>query len=368
MAAAPVRIPARVLVLARFWLLPFLALVAGLAAAAGAGAPRTVADQWGRPLRLAGEVRRVGTPGISMASLILVLGGGGTLAAATPEVAGNPWLRRILPEAAGLPTPFIRPAGVDLEALMALRPDLVTLWGDGQPLAGQLERARIPVLRMAYATPAEMKAAVRALGHALGGEGPARAEAFVGYYEGNLDRVAAGLAGLAEKDRPRVYYASIAPLHTEGGGSLVDAWIAVGGGVNVAARGGIKGDGQVNLEQVLAWNPQVIVTLYPAQRDAILADPRWKDIEAVRKGRVVASPGGVNAWCTRAAETALQVLWAAKTFHPERFRKLDLAVETRRFYRQFYGYALDDGELARVLRGEEPPPTPASTAAARRQP
>jgi iron complex transport system substrate-binding protein len=319
------------------------------------GLSRTVVDQWGTPVALPEKVERIGTPGISMASLILALGGRKALAAVTPEVAGNPWLQRVLPEVAQLPTPFSRPSGVNLEALMALKPDLVTLWGSGQPLATPLAQANIPVLRLAYANPVEMVSAVRVLGAALGAEGVRRAALFIRYYENNLQRVATALGHLSERERPRVYYASIAPLHTEGSQSMVDAWITAAGGINLAARAGLKGDGQVNLEDVLAWNPQVIITLDAAQRDAILADPRWHDVAAVRQGRVLASPGGVNAWCTRAAETALQVLWAAQVFHPERFRTLNLTAETRAFYRQFYGYTLDDGELARVLQGKTPP-------------
>ncbi|TCT24255.1 ABC transporter substrate-binding protein [Thiobaca trueperi] len=315
---------------------------------------RTLVDQAGQTLHLSEPVQRIGTPGISMASLILAIGGGDSLQAVAPEVRDNPWLQRLLPASSDLPTPFTRPAGVNLEELLRVRPDLVTLWVGNEPLGKRLEAVGIPVLYLGYANPEEMKTAARLLGQALGPAASARAETFVRYYDDNLRRVAERLADLPESARPKVYYASISPLQTEGRDSMIDAWIGAAGGINLAARAGLSRDVQVHLEDVLAWNPDLIVTLDATQQQAILTDPRWQDIRAVQQGRVLVSPRGINAWCTRAAETSLQILWAARVFHPERFADLDIGAETRRFYQRFYGYALNDEELARILSGAAP--------------
>jgi iron complex transport system substrate-binding protein len=45
------------------------------------------------------------------------------------------------------------------------------------------------------------------------------------------------------------------------------------------------------------------------------------------------------------------VLWAAKTFHPQRFPLLDLAVETKTFYREFFGHELPAAQLEEILSG-----------------
>ena len=330
-------------------------VLACLVCAASTAQARTAIDLIGHRIDVPAEVQRVGTPGISMASLIVVLGGPAKLVAATPEVRDNPWLRRIAPALAQVPVPFTRPVGVNPESLLALRPELVTLWFGNAPTAARIEALGIPVFTLGYTTPDEMRQTVRLLGRAMGPMEAERAELFVRYYDDNLARVAQGLAGLLPAERPRVYYASLDPLLTEGSASMIDAWITHAGGINTAARAGLKGDGHVQLEDVLAWNPQIIVTLDTAQRDAILADARWQHVDAVRNHRVLVNPRGVNAWCTRATEAALQVLWAAKTLHPKRFASIDMAAETRRFYRLFYRYELDDDEVARVLGGLPPP-------------
>lgn len=335
-------------------------------AAVEGGARRSLVDQAGHTVKLPLTVHGVGTPGISMASLVFALGGHSRLTAITPEVRDNPWLQRIAPEIALLPTPFARPAGVNLESLLAVRPDLITLWLGNEALGRKLESVGLSVLYMGYTTPAEMQTAVRNLGQAMGPAAAERGEALLRYYDDNRQRVARALAKLPERARPRVYYASIAPLYTEGGKSMVNAWIEAAGGINIAARGGLQGDGQVHLEDIVKWDPEIIVTLDAAGRQAILDDPRWRMISAVRNRRVLVNPKGINAWCTRAAEAALQVLWAAGMFHPERFPDLDMAGETRRFYRQFYAYELNDDELAHLLQGL-PPPAPNSPTPARKK-
>lgn len=315
---------------------------------------RLLLDQRGHSVQLPTSVKRVGTPGISLASLILALGGRSQLYAITPEVQSNPWLRRIMPEISRLPTPFVRPAGVQLESLLIHKPDLVTLWLNHQGLGERLERLGLPVLYVGYRNAEEMHQAARLLGHALGPAPSQRAEAFIQYYQHTVQRVAQGLTGLGDAERPRVYYAALSPLHTEGQASMVTTWIEQAGGLNVAAQAGLPAEAQVSLEQLLVWQPHVIITLEASTQAAILKDPRWQSLPAVRDGRVWVNPKGINAWCTRAAETALQVLWAAQSLHPARFQNVDLVEETRRFYQQFYQYALTDAEIQHILRGADP--------------
>lgn len=346
------RIPCLALIARSLLWLPLLYAWPGHAAS---DAPRTLRDVTGHVLTLPAEPRRLGTPGISMVSLIVALGGKDALSAITPEVRANPWLHRVLPRVAQLPTPFSRPAGVNLEALLASQVNLAVLWGPSEALTRKLEAVGVSVVHLDYATAAQFIRNVQVLGQAMGRQPGQRADALIAYYTANRQRVAQALRGLPDSARPRVYYASIAPLHTEGGDTLVDAWIHEAGGVNVATADGLRGDGQVNLEDVLRWNPDTIITLYPEQKRRILEDARWKTVAAVRAGRVFVCPGGVNAWCTRAAEATMQVLWAAKTLHPERLTEVDIGQEARRFYQQFYDYPLSAGELALILRGEAPP-------------
>jgi iron complex transport system substrate-binding protein len=188
---------------------------------------------------------------------------------------------------------------------------------------------------------------------ALGADGIRKAEDFLRYYRRNLRRVDAALATASDRQRPRVYFASTDPLRTEGRGSMADSWITSAGGQNVAAEA-VDRDGRVSFDQVIRWAPDVIVVLEASVRAAIVEDPRWQSLAAVREGLVMVNPRGINAWCTRASETALQVLWAAKLFHPGLLADVDLRREVRDFHQRFYGYVLTEGEIDRMLSGAPP--------------
>ena len=101
------------------------------------------------------------------------------------------------------------------------------------------------------------------------------------------------------------------------GRTVIDDWINIAGGVNAAD---VVGNGRpVTMEQVAAWNPDVIIVgTAPNQqnRQAILDDPRWREINAVKNGKVFVNPSGAYLWDRHSAEAALQVLWAAKLLHP----------------------------------------------------
>ena len=109
----------------------------------------------------------------------------------------------------------------------------------------------------------------------------------------------------------------------------------------------------VSMEQIAAWNPDVIIVgtaPNEASRRAILSDPRWSQIKAVKTGRVFVNPSGVYLWDRHSAEAALQVLWAAKTLHPNRFPDLDLRKETKAFYAKFFNHPLTDAEYDAIMR------------------
>jgi iron complex transport system substrate-binding protein len=62
-------------------------------------------------------------------------------------------------------------------------------------------------------------------------------------------------------------------------------------------------------------------------------------------------PVGVHTWSNRTSEQPLSVLWAASVLHPERMAGVDVAGETGRFYREVFGQALEEAQVAAILGG-----------------
>ncbi|WP_345943217.1 hypothetical protein [Campylobacter concisus] len=50
----------------------------------------------------------------------------------------------------------------------------------------------------------------------------------------------------------------------------------------------------------------------------------------------------------------MQILWAAKILHPEIFKDIDIAAETKKFYKEFLHYELSNDEINYILNGLDP--------------
>jgi iron complex transport system substrate-binding protein len=319
---------------------------------AAARGNRTFVDMAGRTVVLPDSVKRVCSNGFSLNQLLLMLGAAPRLCATTEAVRQAPWFRHLAPRVDSLPRPFSGEAGGDAEALLRIRPDLVVLWND-DGFAARLREAGVAVLVVRFSKPEEMDSGVRLLGAALGGDASRRAARWCSLRDSVDSLVRSRLADLPEASRRKVYYAADDPQNTEGGPSLVTSWIARSGGRNVAAAIPTV-RAQIAMEQILSWNPDLVVSREEDVRRRILSDPVWKDLAAVFRGEVHACPRGVTAWCTRSGEAALQPLWAASILHPDRFPDARLDSLASRFFRDFYDHPSDSAEIASILAGTVP--------------
>jgi iron complex transport system substrate-binding protein len=207
---------------------------------------------------------------------------------------------------------------------------------------------------MPNASLADLKTTARMTGEVLGPSESARATEWIRYFDDNIRRISAVTSRIPASERPRVLHtATGAVLNVDGLKTVIDDWITVAGGVNAATV--VSNARPVSVEQIAAWDPDVIIVGTAPNQDnlrAILNDPRWRHIKAVRTGRVFVNPSGVYLWDRHSAEAALQVLWAAKTLHPTRFRDLDIKKETTAFYARFFNHRLTDDDFATIMRAD----------------
>ena len=126
-----------------------------------------VTDDTGAEVRLAGPARRIVTLAPHATELVFAAGAGAALVA-TVEHSDEPPAARALPRVGGL-------AGIDREALLAARPDLVVAWQSGNPpgLLAWLERRGIAVYRSEPRRLADVDHSVAALAALAGLPAPA---------------------------------------------------------------------------------------------------------------------------------------------------------------------------------------------------
>jgi len=215
---------------------------------ASAAQPVTVVDDAGRPVRLPAPANRIVSLAPHITELLFAAGAG-------DKVVGVSEFSTYPPEALQLPQ-IGGGAGLDLEAIVALRPDVVIAWQSGNA-PGQIEKLAGLGIPVFYSEPRAIDAiasSLERLGSLAGSEARARSAADV-----FRQRVASLRKRYAAKSTVRVFYQIWQqPLMTVNGDHLISSWLALCGAENVFS--GLPDLAPViGIEAVLEANPQVLV-------------------------------------------------------------------------------------------------------------
>ena len=170
-----------------------------------------------------------------------------------------------------------------------------------------------------------------------------------------LNMVQERSSSLSDADKKTVYYAEgddglqTNPSHSAHG-QLID----LVGGKNVAdsaAQGNTTGGIQVSIEQVIKWNPDIIITTDPEFYASVYDNPNWANIKAVQNKEVYLSPLSPFKWFDRpvGANMIIGVPWTAKVIYPDQYKDIDMIETTKEFYSNFYHYDLSDDEAKQML-------------------
>ena len=201
--------------------------------------------------------------------------------------------------------------------------------------------------------------AFRFMGELLGVED--HAEELAEYSEKIFTDIAS-LADIPEDEKVSVYFGNGEDsLETAPRGSqhaqILDA-------VNVTNVADLElGDGsrvQISAEQLLAWNPDVIVVNGEPKADKsgnsaaedILSNPDYASLKAVQDNKVYGTPNAPFSWVDRPAgpNRLIGMRWLSAVVYPE-YIKCDVNEEIREFFNLFYHVDLSDEQLENVLKG-----------------
>jgi iron complex transport system substrate-binding protein len=179
-----------------------------------------------------------------------------------------------------------------------------------------------------------------------------RAEQLADYTERVLANVTDLLETIPPNRRPRVYYGRRRDgLETGLGGSINVEILELVGAVNVVAHAASgKGLAPVSMEQILKWNPEVILTLEKHFFESLASDPLWQNVQAVQNGRAYLAPRLPFGWFDRppSVNRLIGVKWLASVLYGEDATH-NIPRDTREFYRLFYHIDLSDDQLNQLI-------------------
>jgi iron complex transport system substrate-binding protein len=257
---------------------------------------------------------------------------------------------RVFPRVTSMSTSITRGGTFtpNIEALLALRPDAIFQWADrGNALIDVLDRATLRALGVKNTnSESDIEAWIRL--SAAAAHRQSRADSLIRWMRSGNERYDSLTATIPRAQRPRVLVLTefSRTITANGPHSYAATLVERAGGRTAATV-----DGAVSIEQVLAWNPDVILlTAFEARNPAdLIADPRWATIAAARARRVYKLPLGVTRWGGYGPESPLALTWLAELLYPERF-DFPLRVEMRDAYRALFHFEASDADLDRVLQ------------------
>lgn len=338
------------------------ATTAAPATAAATEAPTTEAvpetrvwtDSVGREVELPAKVEKIALSG-PLAQIVLY-------ALAPEKLVGfsNDWgekVQQYIPaEYLALPTLGQLYGGkgeINLEELLKADPDVVIDVGEPkktikEDLDALQEQTGIPFVHVTMTTETAGDA-FRKLGDLLGLED--RAEEFAVYCEGVYKRAQDIMAKVGDNKANLLYVTGDAGLNVIAKDSyhaeIIDL---LSNNLAVLEDPSSKGTGnEVDMEQILTWNPDVVVFAPGSIYSTVESMDEWKDINAIKDGKYYEVPFGPYNWMgfPPSVQRYLGVMWLPALLYPE-YVDYDLKQEVKDYYKMFYHSDLTDEQYAEL--------------------
>ena len=332
----------------------------GLSGGTEVSAVRTFTDSVGRKVQIPQTINRIAPSG-PMAQIFLFtlvpdrfVGWSGKPA---PELM--PYLSQSMRNLPVFGQFYGSSSTLNMEALISARPDLIIDIGERKPsivrdIDDVQNRTGIPTVFIEAGSFDSYGKTYRDLGRLLKTEDQAEelaqfSESTVAYFKNLRDQLA------RERRTVRLYYGEDpSGLMTIASGSLHSQTIEFAGLVNVAdlANKGGSGRNQVSMEQLLLWDPDLILLTNGAQASELQKDSLFRQLRAVQQGKVYDIPVEPYNWVARppSVNRLIGLYWVAHLAYPNLVDRRTLENKLREFYSLFYHTSLSDADLRRLIR------------------
>lgn len=328
-------------------------------------ATRTIIDHTGAEVVVPAEINRVVIGSIlPLASVYcMYMGSSEKLVGMHPSsmaAAKNSYLATVFPEVVKVDSSFVQNGTVNVEELLKLKPDVVFYAAGNDEERQVYENAGIPAIGFSTTrkdwhcidTYADW---IDLLSQIFNEESKTvRAKEIIDYGYAVEKKIKERVANLTDEQKPNVmilFNYDDSAMTAAGHHFFSKYWIETPGGKNVVDA---KGQMKINMEQVYAWNPDIIfiTNFSPRLAEDLLENTvpgtDWSLVKAVQNGKVYKFPLGMYRWFPPASDTPLVLQWLATKIQPELFSDIDMDKEIKDYYKRFYGVDLTPKDLQTI--------------------
>jgi len=320
-------------------------------------AGNSVVDALGRRVDIPDTVERIGCMYAFTGHVVAMLGKADKIVAVSNGLKRDILLTSMFPAIQRAVVPKFQGA-VNIEELTGVSPDIVFIQaqtGRDSAMADKMKACGLTWIAVDFHNMDQQREVIEMIGKVIGAG--KKADEYNRYYIRCIEQVKNRIeVEIPAEKRLRVYHSTVEPNRTSLRNSLSSDWINAAGVINVTSQesaGLLNGNDQAGMEQILLWNPDIILANEPGVADIIRKNPQWSPITAVKNDRVYQLPIGISRWGHPGSlETPLAILWTAKTVYPEKFQHIDMQDELRQFYKNFFNYDLSDNMITQILSGK----------------
>ena len=315
-----------------------------------------VVDQKNRTIQFDNPVKRVVSIPIPAPSMFMAIDGYADKLVGVHQLTKTAmkgrFMGRLFPEVLQLPSDFVG-GGFNfmpnVERVLSLKPDLVFQWGNyGDEIFDPLTNAGLKVAAIKIRNEQDTREWIRIMSTVLGKED--KALKMVNWREETMRAVKANSSKIEKKKNILYFRLFRNNLQVAGKGTYNDFYINLVGGVNPAA--GNKGFYNVTPEQVVVWNPDIVLMngfepkLSPKN---YIEHPVFSVTDAAINKTVYSMPLGGYRWDPPNQESPLTWMWLGMLTDSDQ-HKYSLRDEIKRSYKMLYETNPSDQDLNEILK------------------
>jgi iron complex transport system substrate-binding protein len=236
--------------------------------------------------------------------------------------------------------------GLNVEQVIGLKPDVVVSMTKDPNLEKIQESLHIPVVAVKKDTIEDYEPSFRFMGTILGNE--KEGNELADYWHDTITRVKEASAKIHDDQKVKVFYTGATVESVPGSATIMSSIVRDAGGIPYADAVTLEGDKTneaiaISPEDILKWNPDVIIAQNEKVYEEITTSSVWKDTEALKTGRVYCVPkyefpDGITS--------IIGLIWVAETLYPDQM-EFDVSAEARTFFEKFYHVTdLTDEQIA----------------------
>ena len=322
----------------------------------------TITDHADNVVELPKDIERIAIVGIyPLASVLSVFFNSSDKIVAMPKqsmaAAKSGLLGQLYPDILNVQTDCVSGDAVNTEELLTLNPDVVFYSATDTAIGETLKNAgfnavALSVNKWEYNCIETLNQWISLLSEMFPED--SKADAVAKYSSDTYDMVQTRVSTLSDEEKARIFVLfqySDTTLLTSGKNFFGQWWCDAIGAVNVAEELTNDNSSSVSMEQIYAWNPDIIlVTNFTAAQpedlyNSTIGSDDWSGIKAVQDQRVYKMPLGMYRSYTPGADTPITLMWMAKAVYPELFSDIDITKEAKDYYQTVFGIELTDEEI-----------------------